>query len=200
MTTDGSAKTRIKYGTASWVYGEELEQSTAFWWSPDGKKLAYYRFDESSIPDYYLQIGQTGIYDTIDVEAYPKTGFPNPVVDVFVYDLATKQTTRIDVRDGKPFTNDVVGHYVYNVAWSPDGKELTFNRKNRRQNILELTGCDPTSGKCRADRPRRVADRLDRESRPRRRHAVALRQAALSLDARIATASRTTTSTTGPES
>ena len=150
LTTDGSAKTRIKYGTASWVYGEELEQSTAFWWSPDGKKLAYYRFDESSIPDYYLQIGQTGIYDTIDVEAYPKTGFPNPVVDLFVYDLATKQTTRIDVRDGRPFTNDVVGHYVYNVAWAPDGKDLTFNRKNRRQNILELTFCDPTSGKCRA--------------------------------------------------
>ena len=149
ITTDGSAKTRVKYGTASWVYGEELEQSTAFWWSPDGKKLAYYRFDESGIPDYYLQIGQTGIYDTIDVEAYPKTGYPNPVVDLFVYDLATKQSLRIDVRDGKPFTNDVVGHYVYDVDWSPDGTELIFNRKNRRQNVLELTGCSPVTGKCR---------------------------------------------------
>jgi dipeptidyl-peptidase 4 len=150
LTTDGSAKTRIKYGTASWVYGEELEQSTAFWWSPDSKKLAYYRFDESRIPDYYLQIGQTGIYDTIDVEAYPKTGFPNPIVDVFVYDVNTAQTTRIDVRDGMAFANEAVGHYVYNVAWTPDSRELTFNRKNRRQNILELAGCDPTSGKCHA--------------------------------------------------
>jgi len=149
LTSDGGTKSRIKYGSASWVYGEELEQSTAFWWSPDGTKLAYYRFDESGIPDYYLQMGQTGIYDSIDVEAYPKTGFPNPVVDVFVYDIGSKQTTRIDVRDGKPFTNDVVGHYVYNVGWSPDGRELTFNRKNRRQNVLELTGCDPASGKCR---------------------------------------------------
>jgi dipeptidyl-peptidase-4 len=149
LTTDGSEKTRIKYGTASWVYGEELEQTTAFWWSPNGKKLAYYRFDESRIPDYYLQIGQTGIYDSVDVEAYPKSGFPNPVVDLFVYDVATRKTTRIDVRDGKPFTNDVVGHYVYNIAWTPDGKEITFNRKNRRQNILELTFCDPTGGKCR---------------------------------------------------
>jgi dipeptidyl-peptidase-4 len=148
LTTDGNAKTRIKYGTASWVYGEELEQSTAFWWSPDGKKLAYYRFDESKIPDYYLQTGQTGIYDSIDVEAYPKTGYPNPIVDLFVYDLATKQTTRIDARDGKPLGNDVVGYYVYNVSWSPDAKALTFLRKNRRQNILELAGCDPSSGKC----------------------------------------------------
>jgi dipeptidyl-peptidase-4 len=149
LTTEGSVKDRIKYGTASWVYGEELEQTTAFWWSPDGKRLAYYRFDESRIPDYYLQVGQTGIYDTLDIEAYPKTGYPNPVVDQFVYDLATKKTTRIDVRDGKPFTNDVVGHYVYNVAWTPDGREITFNRKNRRQNVLELTFCDPAGGKCR---------------------------------------------------
>jgi dipeptidyl-peptidase 4 len=149
ITTDGSVKERIKYGTASWVYGEELEQTTAFWWSPDGKKLAYYRFDESKIPDYYLQMGQTGIYDTLDVEAYPKTGYPNPIVDLFVYDVATKKSTRIDVRDGKPFTNDVVGHYVYNVAWTPDSREITFNRKNRRQNVLELTFCDPAGGKCR---------------------------------------------------
>jgi dipeptidyl-peptidase-4 len=149
ITTDGSVRNRIKYGTASWVYGEELEQTTAFWWSPDGKKLAYYRFDESKIPDYYLQVGQTGIYDSLDIEAYPKTGYPNPVVDLFVYDVATKKSTRIDVRDGKPFTNDVVGHYVYNIAWTPDGREITFNRKNRRQNILELTFCDPANGKCR---------------------------------------------------
>src|SRR5262249_28162080 len=86
---------------------------------------------------------------SLDVEAYPKSGAPNPVVDLFVYDVDTKATTRIDVRDGKPFENDVVGYYVYHVAWSPDGRELTFNRANRRQNIMELTACDPQSGKCR---------------------------------------------------
>ena len=35
-----------------------------------------------------------------------------------------RQTTRVDVRDGKPFDDDVVGHYVYSVAWTPDGTEL----------------------------------------------------------------------------
>src|SRR5205085_870011 len=54
ITADGSTKTRVKYGTASWVYGEELSQRTAMWWSPDGKKLAFYRFDESKVPDFYL--------------------------------------------------------------------------------------------------------------------------------------------------
>ena len=149
ITSDGSVQSRIKYGTASWVYGEELDQTTAMWWSPDGKKLAYYRFDEGKVPDFYLATALTKIQDSLDVEAYPKSGAPNPVVDLFVYDVDTKKTTRIDVRDGKPFENDVVGYYVYHVSWSPDGRELTFNRANRRQNIMELTACDPSSGKCR---------------------------------------------------
>ena len=56
---------------------------------------------------------------------------------------------KVDVRDGKPFDNTVVGHYVYNVAWSPDGTELLFNRTNRRQNILELVAANPATGACR---------------------------------------------------
>ena len=53
VTSDGNEKDRTKNGKASWVYGEELNQNTAFWWSPDGKKLAYYRFDESKVNDGY---------------------------------------------------------------------------------------------------------------------------------------------------
>ncbi|HWJ15563.1 MAG TPA: DPP IV N-terminal domain-containing protein [Gemmatimonadaceae bacterium] len=149
VTTDGNTQSRVKYGTASWVYGEELSQRTAMWWSPDGKKLAFYRFDESKVPDFYLTPGLTRLQDTLDIEAYPKSGVPNPIVDVLVYDLGGKKTTRIDVRDGKPFDNSVVGHYVYNVGWSPDGKELTFLRANRRQNVLEMAACNPESGSCR---------------------------------------------------
>ena len=146
ITTEGREKTRIKYGTASWVYGEELSQTTAMWWSPDSSKIAYYRFDESKVPDYFIQTDQTKIQSTIDTEAYPKAGAPNPVVDLFVYDVATKKTTRIDVRDGKPFDNSVIGHYVYRITWSPDGTELLFNRTNRRQNVLEFTAANPTTG------------------------------------------------------
>ena len=149
VTTDGSEKDRIKYGTASWVYGEELGQTTAMWWSPDGSKLAYYRFDESKVPDYFLQLDQTKIQSTVDTEAYPKAGAPNPIVDLFVYDVASKKSVKIDVRDGKPFENGVVGHYVYRVGWSPDGREVTFNRTNRRQNVMEFTACAPSTGACR---------------------------------------------------
>jgi len=149
VTTDGSEKDRIKYGTASWVYGEELGQVTAMWWSPDSRKLAYYRFDEKQVPDYFLQLDQTKLQSTVDTEAYPKAGAPNPVVDLFVYDLATGRTTRVDVRDGKPFDNDVVGHYVYGIRWSPAGNELLFNRTNRRQQIMELAAADPVTGEAR---------------------------------------------------
>src|SRR5262249_34190054 len=40
-------------------------------------------------------------------------------------------------------------HYVYGVAWSPDGSELLFNRTNRKQNVMELVAADPATGQCR---------------------------------------------------
>jgi dipeptidyl-peptidase-4 len=150
LTLDGSEAKRIKYGTASWVYGEELRQTSAIWWSPDSKYLAYYRFDESKVIDYYLQMDQTKVQSKIDTEPYPKAGTPNPIVDLFVYDVAAKKSTKVDVRDGQPFENATVGYYVYQITWSP-GKtpELLFNRTNRRQNILEFCAVDPVTGKCR---------------------------------------------------
>lgn len=149
VTTEGDGDARTKFGTGSWVYGEELSQNTAMWWSPDGSKLAYYGFDEGPVLDYYLQMDQTQIQSELDIEAYPKAGAPNPVVTLFVYDLASGESVEIDTREGQPFTNDVVGHYVYRIEWSPDGTELTFHRTNRRQNINEFTACDPGTGRCR---------------------------------------------------
>src|SRR3954449_9247624 len=149
VTTDGSVSGRIKYGTASWVYGEELSQRTAMWWSPDSRKLAYYRFDERDVRDYYVTLNQTQPQTTIDTEAFPRAGTTNPVVDLFVYDVASGQSLRVDVRGGKPFDNASVGHYVYRVAWSPDGRELLFLRTNRRQNVMELAAATPATGVCR---------------------------------------------------
>src|SRR5262249_55217045 len=105
ISTDGSEKTRLKYGTGTWVYGEELGQTTAIWWSPDSRKVGFYRFDESQVKDFYVQMNQTGIQDVVDIEAYPKAGAANPIPDVFVYDLSSTRTTKIEARDGKPFDN-----------------------------------------------------------------------------------------------
>ena len=69
---------------------------------------------------------------------------------------------RVDVRDGKPFDNTVVGHYVYHVQWSPDGRELLFFRTNRRQNVMELAAADPATGATPRRPSRGMADRLGR--------------------------------------
>jgi dipeptidyl-peptidase-4 len=160
ITTDGDEKARTKNGTGSWVYGEELNQNTAIWWSGDSTKVAFYRFDESPVKDFYLQLSQTTVQSALDVEAYPKAGAPNPIAEVLVHDLKSGRTMKIDHRDGKPFTdippdgskflNDNVGHYVYGVRWSRDGSdELYLNRTNRRQNVMEFAACAPSTGKCR---------------------------------------------------
>jgi len=145
VTTEGSVAARTKYGSGSWVYGEELEAREAIWWSPDGKKVAYYKFDESKTPDYYIAMSQTQIQDTLDTEAYPKVDAPNPVVDLFVYDLASQTRTLID----KNLTDPTLAEYVYDVRWSPDGKEILFNRTNRKQNHLQLCASDPNTGRSR---------------------------------------------------
>lgn len=144
ITTDGSVVNRLKNGTGSWVYGEELGQREAMWWSPDAKNLAYFHFDESKVPDYYLQKEQVQIQDKLDTEAYPKAGAPNPEVTTYIYNLESKKTVKADVKFGDP----ALSEYVYDVRWSIDGKELWFNRTNRRQNVLEWVGCNPTTGKC----------------------------------------------------
>lgn len=149
VTTQGDVSKRIKYGTASWVFGEEIGVNEAMWWSPDGKKLAFYRIDETGVQDYYLTLNTIHIQNTLYTEAYPKAGAKNPVLDLFIYDLESKSTIQVDVRDGLPFTNDVLGHYVYNVQWSPNGKELLFHRTNRRQNIMEFCASEPNTGKVR---------------------------------------------------
>jgi dipeptidyl-peptidase 4 len=146
ITTEGNEKSRIKYGSASWVYGEELYQDTAIWWSTNAKKVAFYRFDESRVPDYYLALKQRNIQNTLYVEPYAKAGGTNPVVDILVYDLETKETVKLDVRSGKEFTDDVVGHYLYGVSWTSDSAELLFHRTNRRQNVMELCAANPATG------------------------------------------------------
>ena len=146
VTTEGSKEKRIKFGQASWVYGEELGVREAMWFSPDGSKLAYYRFDESKVPDYYLTLDQAQIQSTLDVEAYPKAGAPNPEVALFVYDSNTKKSVQIDSGDPSPTG---AGHYVYSIRWSPNGDELLFNRTDRKQRTMDFCAADPVTGKSR---------------------------------------------------
>ena len=149
ITTDGNEENQVKYGIATWVYGEELDQSTAMWWSPDSKKIAFYRFVEKDVKKYYVLLNQLSLYDSLEIEAYPKVGEPNLPVDLMVYDLETKEMTELDIRDGKAYNDGDLGTYIYDISWTPDGSELLYHSTNRRQNILELRAADPETGKSR---------------------------------------------------
>lgn len=145
VTTEGSEAKRTKFGQASWVYGEELNVLEAMWFSPDGKYLAYYGFDESKVKDYYLTLDHAKIQTALDVEAYPKAGTDNPVVGLYIHDLAAKKTVKVDT----DFGDSTIGHYVYEIRWAPAGKELLFNRTNRKQNVMQFCAAEPVGGKCR---------------------------------------------------
>jgi len=94
-------------------------------------------------------LDQLELYDSLEVEAYPKVGEPNLPVDLMVYDLETKKLTEFDIRDGKPFDDGGMGTYIYDISWTPDGKELMYHSTNRRQNILELRAANPETGESR---------------------------------------------------
>jgi len=137
ITTGGQRKHR--FGKASWVYGEELRQTTAMWWSPDSTILAYYEFDERDVPDYYLTGGNTDLRTELLVEGYPKAGDPNPIAKLWLYHLESGERVEVDV-------GEETDQYIYRVRFSPQGDELLFHRTNRRQNVLELMAADVNTG------------------------------------------------------
>lgn len=149
ITTDGNEENQVKYGIATWVYGEELRQTTAIWWSPDSKKVAFYKFDEKNARKYYVLLNQLQTQDSLEIEAYPKVGAANSPVELKMYDVDMKKMTQLDIRDGKPYNDGELGTYIYSVSWTPDGKELLFHSTNRKQDIMELRAADPQTGKCR---------------------------------------------------
>ncbi|MCK0132203.1 S9 family peptidase [Flavobacteriaceae bacterium F08102] len=149
ITTDANDENQLKYGIATWVYGEELSQNTAMWWSPDSKKIAFYRFEEKDALKYYVLYNQTKIQDSVEIEAYPKVGAKNLPVDLLVYDLETKKITKLDTRDGKPFQDGAMGTYLYDISWSKDGSELLYHSTNRKQNTMDFRAANPVTGKSR---------------------------------------------------
>jgi dipeptidyl-peptidase-4 len=149
ITKDANEENQIKYGIATWVYGEELRQTTAMWWSPDSKKVAFYKFVEKDVKKYYVLLNQLKLQDSLEIEAYPKVGADNLPVELVVYDLDSKKTTPFEIRDGKPFNDGALGTYIYGMSWTPDGKELLYHSTNRKQDVMELRAADPATGKSR---------------------------------------------------
>lgn len=137
LTTDGEE--RHRYGTGCWVYGEELYQDEAMWWSPDGRRLVFYEVIEDGMKDYYLTFDNTASYTRVEAVRYPKAGDPNPQVNLMMYDRESGAVTRLAI-SGEP------RQYLYRIRFTPDGKQLLVNRTNRRQDLLEVLAIDLATG------------------------------------------------------
>ncbi len=150
ITTDGGEQARIRNGVGSYVYLEEFGTRSPVWWSPDSTKLAWMRYDENPVKDYVLTLDQTKPFSTPHVQAYPHPGEPNPIADLMVHDFATGETRRMAVRDGHAFTDDVVGHYIWDAQWTASGSEILVRRAERLQKVYDLAACSAATGVCRS--------------------------------------------------
>jgi len=139
VTTDGKFNYIIN-GSTDWVYEEELTFAQAFFWSPDGKKIAWYRFDETNVPEYNLQKWNKGsLYPTDYRYKYPKAGETNSVVQIWIYDVATGKKVQVDIGT----ETDI---YIPRVMWTTNANVLSVRRMNRLQNTLEILHADATTG------------------------------------------------------
>ncbi len=139
VTTDGNED--VHYGTASWVYGEELGQNKAMWWTPDSSKIIYYKFDDTLVKKFFLLRGWSEINTSLYPEYYAKAGSKNPIAELFVYDLKSKETTRIDIGGSGD-------EYIYGLRVSPLGDRFLLNWTDRLQQHLKVMTIDLESGKC----------------------------------------------------
>ena len=139
ITHDGK-RNEIINGATDWVYEEEFSFARAFQWSPDGQRIAFYRFDERRVPEFTMTNYKGGLYPEYVTFKYPKVGQPNSIVTIHVYHLDRKMTRQIA-------TGDDTDIYIPRIKWTRDPYLLCVFRMNRHQNELELLLAETTTGK-----------------------------------------------------
>jgi len=137
VTLDGKWN-QIINGSADWVYEEEFSMAKAFDWSPDGKKLAFIRFDETDVPEFNMQTWGE-LYPQDYKFKYPKAGEKNAEVSIHVYDLTSEKTIHIDSGEEKDI-------YLPRIYWTSNSNNLAYLRLNRLQNQLDLFSANTTTG------------------------------------------------------
>jgi len=139
LTTGGSEE--IRRGELDWVYPEELEITTAYWWAPDSSAIAYLEMDERKVAKYPL-VNFSSYSGRAEEERYPSAGSANPTVHVMVAWLSGSEARVLD-------TGPDTDIYIARVNWLPDSKHLAIERLNRAQTTLDLLIADTGTGKSR---------------------------------------------------
>ncbi|MGA2810025.1 MAG: S9 family peptidase [Candidatus Acidiferrum sp.] len=131
----------MRKGELDWVYPEELEIKTAYWWAPDSSAIAYLEMNESQVTQYPL-VDFASYSGDADMERYPIAGGKNPVVRVLVALLKGGEPQVMDTGEN----SDI---YLARVDWLRDARHLAIQRLNRAQTEIDLLIADAATGKTR---------------------------------------------------
>ena len=134
ITTDGSVD--IVY--ASSVHQNEFGIIKGTFWGNNGRQLAYYRMDQSMIPNYPI-IDWTVRPAKVNNVKYPMAGDKSHHVTVWVYNSGNGKN--IQLQTGEP-----AEQYLTNIAWSTDDKFVFIAVLNREQNHMKLNQYDAETG------------------------------------------------------
>lgn len=140
ITADGKAN-MIVNGLPG-MYDGEFAQFKAYEWSADGQYLAFIRLDESGVPDFSINYFNNEAYPTTKAHKYPKVGEHVSIVSIYVYNLATKTSKKIEI----PIESD---DYIPRITWTKDNYHLCVTWLNHKQNELRLYMADSQTGKVR---------------------------------------------------
>ncbi len=130
ITKDGSSN--IINGNCDWVYEEEFGFTKAFQWSPNGKHIAFYKFDQTQVPEFTMMYFRT-LYPTKYEFKYPKAGDPNSSIKIGFY----------NVRDNDLNYSKWEEEYIPRIKWTNYDNHLIVYTLNRHQNNLKFYSVNP---------------------------------------------------------
>jgi dipeptidyl-peptidase-4 len=128
-------------GEVDWLYEEELETRSNYFWSPDSTHLAYLQMNESDVPQYPIT-DWIPAHATVDLQRYPQPGDPNPDVRVGVVSAEGHKTVwvKLPIRAGQD--------YIPRFGWV-DGKTLWIETLTRDHKHRDLYFADAGKGQAR---------------------------------------------------
>lgn len=139
VTKDGRMNAIIN-GATDWVYEEEFTLAKGYQWSPDGRRIAFLRFDESAVREFTMTNYRNELYPQYETFKYPKVGEANSVVQVFIHDVKSRKNRKVE-------TGAEADSYIPRIKWTADPEKLCVYHLNRHQNDLRLLLADARSGK-----------------------------------------------------
>ena len=134
----GSPNSSTLNGEVDWVYEEELETRSNYFWSPDSKSLAYLQMVETDVSQYPIE-DWIPAHAKVDMQHYPQPGDRNPDVRVGVVNAKGGKTSWIRL----PFHGG--DDYIPRFGWI-DRKNLWIETLTRDQKHRTIYFANVTTG------------------------------------------------------